>query len=133
MISSQLSSSPVEVQLGDEIRLELDTSTAAIVEEPESGQFVVSNSIGSDGTVTATVDGQSIVYGPGDDGIAVIIDIKPGSDTNSINLGSNGHLPVAILSSPTFDATTIDPGSPLETAANVRMRVEVHNRGPHPW
>ncbi|WP_242342325.1 CARDB domain-containing protein [Anaeromyxobacter terrae] len=41
--------------------------------------------------------------------IIVGVDIKPGSSPNSINLGSNGVVPVAILSSPTFDATTVDP------------------------
>ena len=39
----------------------------------------------------------------------VTIDIKPGSDPNSINLGSAGVIPVAILSSEAFDATTVDP------------------------
>ncbi len=41
--------------------------------------------------------------------IIVGVDIKPGSSPNSINLGSNGVVPVAILSSPMFDATTVDP------------------------
>ncbi len=36
----------------------------------------------------------------------VEIDIKPGSYPNSINLGNNGVIPVAILSSWEFDATT---------------------------
>lgn len=36
------------------------------------------------------------------------IDIKPGSDPNSINLKSKGVIPVAILTTPTFDATTVD-------------------------
>ena len=40
--------------------------------------------------------------------IPVLIDIKPGSFPNSINLKSKGNVPVAILSSPTFDATTVD-------------------------
>jgi hypothetical protein len=39
------------------------------------------------------------------------IDIKPGSYPNSINMGENGNLPVAILGSETFDVTTIDPAS----------------------
>lgn len=39
----------------------------------------------------------------------VEIDIKPGSFPNSINVGSNGKVPVAILSSPDFDATQVDP------------------------
>ena len=37
----------------------------------------------------------------------VTIDIKPGSDPNSINLCSMGVIPVAILSSATFDVSTI--------------------------
>jgi hypothetical protein len=39
----------------------------------------------------------------------VAIDIKPGSSPNVINMGSNGVVPVAFLSSESFDATTIDP------------------------
>jgi hypothetical protein len=38
----------------------------------------------------------------------VKIDIKPGAAPNSINLGSEGSVPVAILSTPSFDATTVD-------------------------
>jgi len=38
----------------------------------------------------------------------VTIDIKPGSDPNSINLKSKGVIPVAILGSVTFDVTTVD-------------------------
>ena len=48
----------------------------------------------------------------------VEIDIKPGSDSNSINPSSNGVIPVAILTTSTaqgeavdFDATTVDPVS----------------------
>ncbi len=41
--------------------------------------------------------------------IEVEIDIKPGSYLNSINLGSNGVVPVAFLTSPEFDASSIDP------------------------
>lgn len=35
-------------------------------------------------------------------------DIKPGSEPNSINLKSNGIIPVAILTTPSFDATQVD-------------------------
>ncbi len=38
----------------------------------------------------------------------VLIDIKPGSDVNPINLGSGGVTPVGVLSVNGFDATTID-------------------------
>ena len=40
--------------------------------------------------------------------IEVDIDIKPGSDPNSINLNGNGVVPVAILGTATFDVTTVD-------------------------
>jgi hypothetical protein len=40
--------------------------------------------------------------------IPVDIDIKPGSDPNSINLGEQGILTVAILGSADFDVTDID-------------------------
>ncbi len=39
----------------------------------------------------------------------VSIDIKPGSDPNSINLKSKGVVPVAILTTPDFDATEVVP------------------------
>ncbi len=41
--------------------------------------------------------------------VSVSIDIKPGSFPNSINPKSEGVIPVAILSTNTFDATTVDP------------------------
>jgi hypothetical protein len=53
--------------------------------------------------------------------LAVLIDIKPGAYPNSINLGSAGVIPVAILSSETFDARTIDPESVRLAGAAVRM------------
>jgi len=42
----------------------------------------------------------------------VDIDIKPGSDPNSINSKSNGLVPVAILGSTGFDITNIDVNNP---------------------
>ncbi len=43
----------------------------------------------------------------------VLIDIKPGSALNSINLGSRGLVLVAILTTDDFDAATVDPLSVL--------------------
>lgn len=53
--------------------------------------------------------------------LSVAIDIKPGSFPNSINLGSSGTVPVAILSSATFDATTVDPATVTLAGAAVRL------------
>lgn len=52
----------------------------------------------------------------------VRIDIKPGSDPNSINLGSNGNVPVAIFSAADFDATTIDPLTVTLAGAAVKLK-----------
>jgi hypothetical protein len=41
--------------------------------------------------------------------ITVEIEIKPGEDLPSINPRSNGKLPVTVLSTETFDATTVVP------------------------
>jgi probable HAF family extracellular repeat protein len=58
--------------------------------------------------------------------LAVTIDVKPGSATNPVNPRSNGVIPVAILSSPTFNAATVD-------ASSVRFgpgaAAESHGRG----
>jgi hypothetical protein len=43
------------------------------------------------------------------EGITVSIDIKPGSSPNRINPKSNGVIPVGILTTDAFDATTVDP------------------------
>ncbi len=53
--------------------------------------------------------------------IQVTIDIKPGSDPNSINLDSAGVIPVAILSSSTFDATTVNPATVRLAGASVKL------------
>jgi hypothetical protein len=52
----------------------------------------------------------------------VAIDIKPGSFPNSINLGSGGTVPVAILSTSSFDARTVDPTSVTLASAPVALK-----------
>jgi len=54
--------------------------------------------------------------------IAAAIDIKPGSYPNSINLGSRGTVPVAILSDGGFDATSVDPSQVYLAGAYVAIR-----------
>jgi hypothetical protein len=39
----------------------------------------------------------------------VVIDIKPGSSSNNINPRSRGRIPVAILTTDSFDASTVEP------------------------
>ncbi len=64
------------------------------------------------------------IHGAGNAGkckLKVDIDIKPGSDPNSINQSSAGVIPVAILSSASFDATTVVPESIDLAGASVKL------------
>lgn len=70
---------------------------------------------GKGGVATATV---FVTVNPGRLGI----DIKPGSSPNSINLGSNGVVPVAILSTETFDATALNPETVFLEGTGVALR-----------
>lgn len=72
---------------------------------------------GVDSNSTAVIDS----YPSANPFVLVEIDIKPGEDPNSINLGAEGVVPVAILSSLHFDATTIDPDTVLLEGASVRL------------
>jgi len=56
----------------------------------------------------------------------VEIDIKPGSYPNSINPDSKGVIPVAILTTPQFDATTVDP---LSVEFGPGKAKETHGKG----
>ena len=58
-------------------------------------------------------------------GVGVEIDIKPGSDPNSINLNSKGVVPVAVLTTDDFDASTVDPDTVVFAGATpVRWTLE---------
>lgn len=54
--------------------------------------------------------------------LEVAIDIKPGSFPNSINLGSGGTVPVAIFSTTSFDATTVDHTTITLASAPVKLK-----------
>jgi hypothetical protein len=116
--------------------VEGDSLTCSVVDSPSNGavnitdcdtvtytpnpgfsggdSFTYSANDGIADSNTATV---TITVSPAGGTIQVDIDIKPGSDPNSINLKSKGVIPVAILSGGGFDAETVDPLSvTFETA-----------------
>jgi len=85
-------------------------------------------SIGTHTLTLEVTDGKDIVS---DDMVLTIeiapitIDIKPGSYPNSINLGSNGVVPVVILSTTDFDATDptlVNPDNVFLAGSGVRVR-----------
>ena len=70
------------------------------------------------GAYTVTLSVTDKDNGPGSDSrlvtvlaLAIAVDIQPTKLPNSINLGRGGLLPVAVLSSATLDATTLDPAT----------------------
>ena len=71
---------------------------------------------------TIRIEGPAVSDEPPAESASVQIDIKPGTFPNSINLGSNGVVPVAILSTPTFDARTVNPMTVLLAGANVKVK-----------
>lgn len=62
---------------------------------------------------------QAITYNIAKD---VQIDVKPGDDPNYINIRSEGKTPIAILSTATFDAGTINPLTIHVSGAPVSLR-----------
>jgi hypothetical protein len=66
--------------------------------------FTFSAPASNSGPVLVLVDGVSFSVIAGESLLIARVDIKPGSDTNSINAGSRGTIPVALLSLPGFDA-----------------------------
>jgi hypothetical protein len=61
--------------------------------------------------------------------ITVDIDIKPGSDPNCINLDAKGVIPVAILSTLDFDASSVDPLSVEMEGVSVKLKGKSGNAG----
>jgi len=107
----------------------LYASSIAVLDQHSNIVAVIANT--SDGTTYFTEDIANY-YGiiPSQ---PITIDIKPGGDTNSINLKSNGVVPVALISSAEFDATSLFDGDTVlmfEGAEALRWSVEdVNNDG----
>jgi hypothetical protein len=117
----QVLTGPVQVTV-DSLTITIPSSSTVIVTEIEAGVFSVQNALFSSGNVT--VNGTTVPRGTSEfftSVLSVDIDIKPGSDPNSINLSSAGVVPVAILSSATFDATQVDPATVSLAGAKVKL------------
>lgn len=60
--------------------------------------------------------------------VSLSLDIKPGSDPNSINLCSNGAVPIALMGSTTFDVFDVNTETLRFADAAVKM---VGKKDPH--
>jgi hypothetical protein len=70
-------------------------------------------------------------YNPPASLISIELDIKPGGNPNNINLSSQGVVPVAVLTTPSFDARDVDPKTLFfaEAAPTRCTRADVENDG----
>jgi hypothetical protein len=85
-------------------------------------QIVVFGGFTGISSITGWFTSDTWVWGTSASIIEVAVDIKPGSDPNSINLSSAGNIPAAILSEPGFDAPSqADPDSLRLAGAGVNL------------
>lgn len=99
---------------------EMETWGHSLISDSEGGVFSVWGGSDAWGNIFAqrfSKVGNREVCGA----ISVTIDIKPGNYPNSIKLQDTGNIPVAIFSSDTFDASTIDVASLELNGAGVRI------------
>ncbi len=99
----------------------VDCNNDGIIDIPEGESLVCAISSAGAGIGQAIV---ALVEAAA--GVTVEVDIKPGGSPNSINVGNKGVIPVAILTTDNFDATTIDPLSVRFGPSGAR---ETHGRG----
>jgi hypothetical protein len=90
--------------------------TLVMIDPVDGSQTVLSTNVAGD------IRGLAVYRIPDIPEIPVQIDLKPGDDFNTINPGSAGVIPVAILSTGDFDATTIDPATVRLAGAEVAVR-----------
>jgi hypothetical protein len=120
-----------EAVFSGQIQIALDYSGVSYHSEKALHLFHYEN--GAWVNVTTSVDTvNKIIYGTVSslspfviaeaDVVRVTVDIKPGSYPNTINLGSNGTVPVAILSTADFDAAKVDPLTVTLASAPVKLK-----------
>ena len=118
---------------GVAIQVELEAGeTANITEAIQDGALVRLTVSSLQGTVAVNgipvADGQTITLP-----LDVSVDIKPGSDSNPINVNSKGVIAVAILSSQDFDARTVDPNAVLFAGASAAHLLDEDGDGDIDW
>jgi hypothetical protein len=105
---------------GDEAIVTCSSVTVKVISGPIEATFTADD--GSEIEVSLE-EGAHVTFDPetGEIRNVVNIDIKPGSEPNCFNNDGHGVIPVAILSSATFDATRVDPASVALNGQSVRI------------
>jgi hypothetical protein len=107
----------------------VDPATGNLVPALDTGGLPVTGIVDAPHGLSATFSGVaslSTVVGLIPGLTTVIVDIRPGGFPNSVNPAAHGVIPVAILSSASFDATAVDP---LSIRFGPDGAFEAHGRG----
>lgn len=121
-VTVEVISGTVEIMFVADDGTEATTSLAegnGLTFEPDT--FIITAPENNVDTIVVLLDEEEISLAPGGSVSMVNIDIKPGSDPNSINLGSRGVVLVAILTTDDFDASTVDPQT-VDLAGSFALR-----------
>ena len=106
----------------------VDPATGDLVPALDTAGNAVTGQV-DPGGLTATFSGIgqfSTVVGVLPTAITVHVDIKPGETSNTLNLRSNGTVPLAVFSTPTLDLTQIDPSTLRLSGASVATNRNGH-------
>jgi N-acetyl-anhydromuramyl-L-alanine amidase AmpD len=130
-LTARVLSGPVEIVIAHDTIVTVPNSTSVTVIEVRQGELELKNSAGSRDIIVISADGLRLQLAPGESAVQripqeVTIDLKPDSEANSLNPESKGVIPVAILSTGDFDATTVDP---LSVRFGPSGAAEAHGRG----
>ena len=93
------------------------------------GAYIVKLTVTDNGGLTNTSNINTTAVITAISVVDVDIDIKPGSSLNSINPNAGGVIPVAILTTDTFDASTVDPETGALEGAGARSKGKSGNCG----
>lgn len=115
--------SPVVTVYGSDFAVDyvpLDPSATQFSVNPNTGGILTGTYENGDPIYLWFISDVPIYLQPTDTGTTseMKIDIKPGNEQNNINLKSKGVVPVAILTTDNFDATTVDPTTALLAGAS---------------
>jgi hypothetical protein len=90
---------------------ELNRNAATLSEGTHVVTLTATDQAGAATTATVTIHIVRVALPPPPPVIDVDVEIKPGSNPAPINPGSRGVIPVAIITTADFDATTVEPSS----------------------
>ena len=125
------------LQLDESTTVSVPSGSTATITEFSEGEFqIVNDSPESTPPINIQIDGSNVQVGPGQDFLPIAIDIKPGSDPNAVNLGSDGVIAVAILTtsmvagnSVDFDVTAVDQSTLTLAGVSARVKGKSGNIG----